>query len=178
MTSNLGKLALAALLAVGLTGCSALSEAKTTLLRPSEAPVPISTSFLGPTFAPSSYDLAAVVAEMCVGAIAAPAAIQAIIDAKDGCASMTDRPYGGNPRALFQHVDAGGAGALEWLPGQLVQFTGELGGVYEVVNDDWVAFGDTQNFPDLNTDLLFQTCSWDADGGSDRMRAVGLNRVA
>lgn len=116
--------------------------------------------------------------EMCVSAVSAPAAIQAIIDARDGCAAMTDLPYAGNPRALFQHVDAGGAEVLEWQPGQIVQFTGELAGTYKVVAEDWVVYGSAKAYPDLGTDIVFQTCSWDEDGGSGLMRVVGLNRVA
>jgi hypothetical protein len=165
-------------LTVGLAGCSSLSQIKTDLLRPSASPAPINTSFLEPSFQPSPYDPAAVVSEICVGKVTAPGGIQAAIDAKDGCAAMTDRPYADNPRALFQHVDAGGAPALKWQAGQLVRFTGGLNGVYKVVDDGWVAYGEKTNYPNLHTDILFQTCSWNADGGAGKMRVVGLTRVA
>lgn len=178
IATHLGRTAVVVLLSMVMTGCSSLSEIKTAMLRPTAEPAPINTAFLDPSFTPSSYDPASVVSEMCVNQTAAPASIQAIIDAKDGCAAMTDRPYGGNPRALFQHVDAGGAVVLGWQPGQLVRFTGQLAGVYTVVNDGWVAYGEKENYPDLGTDVLFQTCSWDVDGGDSKMRVVGLNRVA
>lgn len=178
LLGRLASVATIAALTVGLAGCSSLSQIKTDLLRPSAAPVPVNTAFLDPSFAPSAFDPALVVSEICVDHTAAPASIQSFVDAKDGCAAMTDRPFNSNPRGLFQHVDAGGAPALHWQAGQLVRFTGQLAGVYRVVNDGWVAYGDKDYYPNLHTDIIFQTCSWNADGGSEKMRVVGLNRVA
>lgn len=109
LLGRLASVATIAALTVGLAGCSSLSQIKTDLLRPSAAPVPVNTAFLDPSFAPSAFDPALVVSEICVDHTAAPASIQSFVDAKDGCAAMTDRPFNSNPRGLFQHVDAGGA---------------------------------------------------------------------